>query len=242
MAKISQVFDMRFTDGVNVLHPPGKRGPPPCFPQRSTIKVVENTPKIVPKKSTPYYNNPEEPKKVADRFVNAGINEHDMGVRLSTPKQIPRAYDMTNGTKQDDIEDGLGSNYTRLAACNELSCGTKNWNGKFNVYPEDDEEPRGGSQGMGWQYKNQKFVRPSQSTTNPKLFYPRYNQPNVYELASDLQNNMVMMMDNEEMISFGPIAIKKNWLTWILIFIMAFFVFDKLLLSLMMIMKKPFSD
>lgn len=222
MAKVNQVFDMRFAhEGVNVLDPPGNRGPPPCAPGRggSFYRANEGH-------HNPYYNDPVR-RAARGRFVDAGINEYKLGVPLRTPRQIPGYYDMTTGSVQEDIEDGLGNNYTRLAACNQLSSGMKNWNGRFNVYPEDDGEPRTAPQNIRWQYKPGTFIRPADSVTDPTLFYPRYRQPNVYELQQD--------MADEEMVSMGPISVKKNWLTWILVFILVFFVLDKMLLSTMML-------
>lgn len=222
MAKLSQVFDMKFADGVNVLDPPGSRGPPPCFPQRGGSYHEKTS-----GSSNTFYNNSGE-KKAINRFMDAGINEYDMGIRINPPRQAPRPHDMHNGSVEDELNDALGNNYTRLAACNELSCGVNNWNGQFEVYPNPKEEHMSPLKKIRWNYKNDIPIRPSNSTTDPNLFYPRYGQPNVYQLQQD-------MVDQDEMVSMGPIAIKKNWLTWILIFILLFFVFDKMLLSTLML-------
>lgn len=246
MAKLSQVFDMKFADpntGVDLLHPPGNRGPPPCFPQRGG-KEGSHYEARQGKKSTPYYNNPQNVSNdYRGQFVNAGMNRYEMGVPISLARQLPNYYDVTNGSIDEELEDGLGSNYTRLAAANELNSGMKQWNGQFNSYPEDDGEPKGTINGMKWDYQNSHYVRPSRSTTNPKLFYPRLAQPNVYQLAADLNKQQQYYQSfDDEMVSLGPVMIKKNWLSWILIFILAFFIFDKFLLSFMMMMKSSLSN
>lgn len=247
MAKLSQVFDMKFADpgtGVDLLHPPGNRGPPPCFPQRGG-KEGSHYEARQGKRSTPYYNNPQTPSNnYRGQFINAGINRYEMGAPiLPLARQLPNYYDVTNGSIDEELEDGLGSNYVRLAAANELNSGMNKWNGQFNSYLEDDGEPKGTVKSMKWDYQNSHYIRPSHSTTNPKLFYPRFNQPNVYQLAADLNKQQQYYQSLEdEMISLGPIMIKKNWLTWILIFILAFFIFDKMLLSFMMMMKSSLNN
>ncbi len=235
MAKLSQVFDMRVatSEGANILDPNGNRGPPGCFTQKggSDYEIRNN-------KSNPFYNNPQNKNnQYRGQFINAEINNYEMGVPVKLANTLPNYYNVTNGSIDEELEDGLGSAYTRLAAANELNSGINKWNGQYTSYPEDDGENKGSGK-MAWVYKDSHQIHPSKSIKNPKLFYPRVGQPNVYQLAyNNVKSQMYDEYNINEMISLGPIMIKKNWLTWILIFILAFFVFDKMLLSFMMMMK-----